>query len=87
MSTIWHSLICNLTSNSFDKITADSRHQEGFTYQLFYEISCGYNIKEVNDSFMKKFDHARIKSENRLVLAYQAILSSGVPNSANFQPI
>ena len=36
---------------------------------------------------MKKYDNTRIKSENHLVLAYQAILSSGADNSVNFQLI
>ena len=37
--------------------------------------------------YEKKYDNARIKRENCLVLAYQAILSSGEYNSVNFQPI
>ena len=44
-------------------------------------------MKESHRFIFEKYDNARIKSEIRLVLAYQAILSSGAHNSANFQPI
>ena len=37
--------------------------------------------------FRKKYDNPRIKSENYLVWAYQATLSSGALNLVNFQPI
>ena len=80
-------LVCDLARDYFDKMAVDT--MDVSSIGLFNEMSFQLVTirKKVNGSFMKKYDNARIKNENRLVLAYQAILSSGAHNSFNFQPI
>ena len=73
--TLRTALICYLTSNSFDEMAVETRQVSRIS--LF--IKC-----LLATIFMKEYVNARIKSKNSLVLAYQAILSSGTHNSVNF---
>ena len=63
-------------------MVVDSR---GVSHIGFLKKSVGYNMKESQRFIFEKYDDARIKSENRLVMAYQAILCFGAHNSVKFQ--
>ena len=66
-----------LTSSSFDKMAVDTR--DNTRIGIFMKcVSFGYNMKESQRFvYEKKYDNAQIKSENRLVSIYHAILYYG----------